>query len=53
MPTNTMIRSAIGCAVAALLVALLLAPPASAGERCSSAGPFPAALANRIDGKDY
>ena len=39
MPTTTLFRSVIGCAVAALLVALLLASPASAGERFSSTGP--------------
>ncbi len=39
MPANTRFLPAIGCAVAALLVALLLASPASAGERFSSGGP--------------
>ena len=39
MPTSGILRTAIGCAVAALLIAMLIASPAAAGAKYTSGGP--------------
>ncbi len=39
MPTSGILRTAIGCAVAALLIAALIASPAAAGAKYTSGGP--------------